>query len=95
MEACTRETSGTANQTVEVEVDWTYTDSAAMGKQASSWKPEGHRRRRRPRRSWRKMIKEEAEIVGKIWRAQGNNWKESPLALLCGGPVLQIGATGI
>jgi hypothetical protein len=33
-----------------------------------NWKPQGHHRRGRPRRSWRKVIEEEAEIVGKIWK---------------------------
>jgi len=33
-----------------------------------SWKPQGHHRRGRPRRTWRKMVEEEAAIVGKIWR---------------------------
>jgi len=43
-------------------------DFSAIGKEAVSWNPDRKLRRRRPRRSWRRMIKEEAEILGKIWR---------------------------
>jgi hypothetical protein len=70
VEACTRGTSGSAYQAVTTEVDWTYTEKGFLcrGKQALSWKPQGHHRRGRPKRSWRKMIEEEVAIVGKIWR---------------------------
>jgi len=43
-------------------------DFAAIEKQAVSWNPDKQLRRRRPRRSWRRAIKEETEILGKIWR---------------------------
>lgn len=70
MEAYTIDTSGSVNQTVEIEVDWTYTEEGFFchAEQALSWKHQGHQRRGRPRRSWRKVIEEEAEIVGKIWK---------------------------
>jgi hypothetical protein len=70
VEARTRETSGSANQTVAMKVDWTYTEKGFLcnGKQALSWKLQGYYRRGRPRRSWSKIIEEEAAIVGKIWR---------------------------
>jgi hypothetical protein len=70
VEACTKETSGSANQTVAMEVDWTYTEKEFLwhGKQALSWKFQGYHKRGRPRRSWRKIIEEEAAKVGKIWR---------------------------
>jgi hypothetical protein len=60
--------SGSANQTVAMEVYWSYIEKGFLchGKQALSWKPQGHHRRERPRRSWGNMIEEEAEIVGKI-----------------------------
>jgi len=70
VEACTRETSGSANRNVAMELDSTYTEKEFFyhGKQALSWKTQGHHRRGRPRRSWRKMIEEETAIVGEIWR---------------------------
>jgi len=70
VEACKRETSGSASQTVAMEVNWTYTKKEFLchGKQALSWEPQGYHRRERPRKSWRKIIEEEAAIVGKIWR---------------------------
>jgi len=43
-------------------------DFSAIEKQAVSWNPDIQLRRRRPRRSWRRTIKKEPEILGKIWR---------------------------
>jgi hypothetical protein len=43
-------------------------DFSALEKQAVTWNRDRQLRRRRPRRSWRRTIKEEAEILGKIWR---------------------------
>jgi len=43
-------------------------DFSAIEKQAVSWNPDRQLRKRRPRRGWRRRIKEEAEILGKIWR---------------------------
>jgi len=53
-----------------MEVASTYIEKGFLchGKQTLSWKPQGHHRRGRSRRSWRKMVQEEAAIVGKIWR---------------------------
>lgn len=57
-------------------------------------KTEGKRRKGRSRRSWRKSIEEEAEIMGKNLRGESNSWKQSPLTLLRGGPVFRSGVTG-
>jgi hypothetical protein len=43
-------------------------DFSAIDKQTVSWNPDRQLRKRRPRRSWRRTIKEEAEILGTIWR---------------------------
>ena len=36
-----------------------------------SWNPQGQCRRGRPRRSWRKTVEEEAEIVERLGRESG------------------------
>jgi Xaa-Pro aminopeptidase len=70
VQACTRETSGNSNQTMEMEEDQTHMiwDSFAMGNPAFSWSPQRQHGRGKPRGEWMRMIKEEAEIAGKAWR---------------------------
>jgi hypothetical protein len=74
----------------------TKKDSYAIEKQALGWNPQRQHRGGRPRRSWRRMIDEKAEIVGKTWREVTAIAGKSLLALLNGrGPLLQSGVTGI
>ncbi|XP_054279259.1 uncharacterized protein LOC128997645 [Macrosteles quadrilineatus] len=43
-------------------------DPDAVERQALSWNPQGHRRRGRPRMTWRRTIEEEIRDAGKNWR---------------------------
>jgi hypothetical protein len=55
----------------------------------------GKETHKRQRGSWRRMIDNEAETVEKdLERGQDNSWKQSPLTLLHGGPMLQSGEVG-
>jgi hypothetical protein len=62
-------------------------------KQAFSWNPQGQSGRGIPRRSCRKKIEEEDEIVGETWREDKVSASDSILALLRGDPVLRSGLT--
>jgi len=47
------------------------------------------------RKRRRRRIEEEADTNGRTWREiKEINWKASPLALLCGCPVLRSGING-
>jgi hypothetical protein len=39
----------------------------AIEKTALVWKPQGNRRRRRPKRTWRKTIEDEIRNTGRSW----------------------------
>ena len=53
----------------------------AIEKRALDWKPQGYRRRGRPRRTWRRTIEDEIRGIGKTWNevkgmaGDRNAWK--------------------
>ena len=55
---------------------------------AVEWKPEGHRKRRRPRMTWRRTVEAEATTMGHSWgtlRTFGidrQRWRHFVLALV-------------
>ena len=55
------------NNTVYQEHHSLRKESSAILKQTLTWNPQRKYRRVKPRRSWRKMIDEEAAIVRKMW----------------------------
>jgi hypothetical protein len=68
---------------------------SAIEKQVCRFNIHGQRSRIRLRKSWRRRIEEEADTNRRTWREiKAINWKPSPLALLCGCPVLRSGVTG-
>jgi len=69
--------------------------SFAIEKQACKCNIHGQRSRGRLRMNWRTRMGEEADTNGRTWREfKAVNWKPSPLALLCGCPLLQSGVIG-
>jgi hypothetical protein len=76
-------------------LDRIYTEEGLLYTQPKKFwvgTPPGQRRGGRPRRSWRKMIEDETETVGKTTTEA---WKQSPLMLLRGGAMLRSGLTQI
>jgi len=67
--------------------------SFALQKEVWNWNRHARRRRGRRKRSWRRAIEEEAEIVGKAWREVKAVDGNCALAFLCGGSVLRNATT--
>ena len=72
----------------------------AIEKRALDWKPQGYRRRGRPRRTWRRTIEDEIRGIGKTWNeVKGmagdlNVWKLF-MAVLCSTGSTQSNTLGI
>ena len=77
----TREISGSANKTAQMEADWTYTEEGIPLPQRNKLRVrtlQGQCSKGRLSRSWRRIIQEEAERVRKTQDiSQGSRWKHS------------------